>query len=193
MPFAALLLIIGGAYLVDSAVKNRKPVQTLVAILRDPGTARTAVKASAGTGYATGPAASGDALVPSGQASGVLSFARAQIGKPYRFGATGPDAYDCSGLVYAAFKATGTKVPRTTAGLILTGTRVDRASLAPGDLVFPDVGHVQIYSGNGMVVEAPRTGERVREVPMWGFLTARRVTIQPSGAHGSVNAAEAYK
>lgn len=194
MPFAALLMLIAGAWLVDSAVQNRKPVKTLVRILQNPSAARAAVKDSRGTGYETSAADGiGPSVVPTGEASGVLSFARAQIGKPYQWGHTGPDSYDCSGLVYAAFKAIGVRVPRTTAGLILVGQRVNRADLIPGDLVFPDVGHVQIYSGGGNVVEAPRKGLRVREVPMWGFLTARRVTTASSGPHGSANAAEAYR
>lgn len=196
MPFAALLLLIVGAWLVDSAVQNRKPLQTLTQILRNPSDARTALTSARGTGYATAPrtdAGGSPVTAPSGEASGVLSFARRQIGKPYRWGATGPDAYDCSGLVYAAFKAIGVRVPRTTAGLILVGKRVAQSDLQPGDLVFPDPGHVQIYSGSGNVIEAPRKGEQVREVPMWGFLTARRVLTPSSGPHGSANAAEAYR
>ena len=194
MPFAALVFVIVGAWLVDSAVQNRKPVQTLVKIIQDPSGAREAVRDSRGTGYATAAqTVSGPSVVPTGEASGVLSFARQQLGKPYQWGHTGPDSFDCSGLVFASFRAIGVKVPRTTAGLILIGQRVDRSALLPGDLVFPDVGHVQIYSGNGMVVEAPRKGEQVREVPMWGFFTARRVMTASSGPHGSTNAAEAYK
>lgn len=195
MPFAALVMLLIGAWLVDSAVKNRKPVQTLTRILRDPSGARAAVKESRGTGYATAPpvVSEGGSVVPTGEASGVLSFARAQLGKPYKWGTAGPDTFDCSGLVYAAFKSIGVKVPRTTAGLVLIGKRVGKSQLIPGDLVFPDPGHVQIYSGNGMVIEAPRKGLRVREVPMWGYFTARRVGIASSGPHGSVNAAEAYR
>lgn len=110
-----------------------------------------------------------------------IAYARAQIGKPYRWGATGPNAYDCSGLVQAAYKSAGKALPRTTGLMINAGTNVSRDQLAPGDLVFPDPGHVQIYTGNGMVVEAPHTGLAVREVAMWGFWRARRVAVPASG------------
>jgi hypothetical protein len=104
-----------------------------------------------------------------------IAFARAQIGKPYRWGAAGPDAYDCSGLVQSAYKAAGVALPRTTAGMITVGTPVAKADLRPGDLIFPDPGHVQLYSGGGMQIEAAKPGTQLREVPMWGFMTARRV------------------
>ena len=105
-----------------------------------------------------------------------LAFARAQIGKPYRWGGTGPNSWDCSGLVQAAWRAGGVELPRTTREMVLKGTPVKRADLQPGDLVFPDPGHVQLYAGGGNIIEAPRTGENVKERAMWGFWTARRVT-----------------
>lgn len=110
-----------------------------------------------------------------------IAFARAQIGKPYQFGATGPNAYDCSGLVYAAYKSAGVSLGRTTYQQIFNGTSVSKESLAPGDLVFPDPGHVQIYVGGGQIIEAPHTGAFVRQVDMWGFWAARRVS-QPGSA-----------
>ncbi len=104
-----------------------------------------------------------------------IGYARAQLGKPYRPSAAGPDAFDCSGLVMRAWQAGGVALPRTTAGMITVGTAVSRADLAPGDLVFPTVGHVQLCTGGGNIIEAPRLGENVVERPMWGFMTARRV------------------
>lgn len=106
----------------------------------------------------------------------VLAFARAQIGKPYVFGATGPNSYDCSGLAQAAYASAGIRISRVTETQIAEGSPVSQSQLAPGDLVFPDPGHVQIYSGNGNVIEAPHSGANVREVPMWGFWQARRIT-----------------
>lgn len=118
-------------------------------------------------------------------AAAVLAYARAQIGKPYEWGSAGPDTFDCSGLVQAAYKdATGVTLPRTTAQLALVGEKVAKADLQPGDLVFPNPGHVQLYSGGGNVVEAPKKGEPVREVPMWGFMTARRVLGTNAGTGG---------
>jgi uncharacterized protein YycO len=116
----------------------------------------------------------------------VIAFARQQIGKPYRFGAVGPNQWDCSGLVVGAFKAgAGKTLPHFTGTLVTLGTAVSKAQLQPGDLVFPDYHHVQIYTGNGMVVEAPRTGLNVREVKMWGFWKARRLIAPGSGTAGS--------
>lgn len=118
----------------------------------------------------------------------VIAFARRQIGKPYKFGAVGPDSYDCSGLVVASFKAGANKtLPHYTGSLILLGSAVSKADLRPGDLVFPDSHHVQIYTGNGMVVEAPRTGLNVREVKMWGFWKARRIIAPGTGSAGSTS------
>lgn len=106
-----------------------------------------------------------------------LAFARAQIGETYVYGATGPDHWDCSGLTQAAWRAGGVSISRTSSSQLLDGVPITkRADLQPGDLVFPQYGHVQLYSGGGNIIEAPRTGERVKERPMWGFWTARRVT-----------------
>lgn len=116
----------------------------------------------------------------------VLTFARSQIGKPYVFGATGPNAYDCSGLAQAAYKSAGISISRTTYTQILDGiASVTQDQLQPGDLVFPDPGHVQIYSGSGNVIEAPHSGANVREVSMWGFWRARRIVN--SDAVGTTN------
>jgi hypothetical protein len=112
----------------------------------------------------------------------LVSLARTQIGKPYVFGATGPNSFDCSGLVYWCMKQLGVSVGRTTYQQIFDGAAVSQSQLAPGDLVFPDAGHVQIYSGGGKVIEAPHTGANVREVAMWGFWRARRILPPGSGA-----------
>ena len=119
-----------------------------------------------------------------GQAATALAYARAQIGKPYKLGAAGPDAFDCSGLVQQAYKAAGITLSRTTATQVHEGVAVAKADLQPGDLVFPTVGHVQLYAGDGNVVEAPKPGKLVREVPMWGFLKARRVTTDGKTTDG---------
>lgn len=108
-----------------------------------------------------------------------LAFARAQIGEPYRLGSEGPGEWDCSGLVQAAWAAGGVKLPRTSTSMLTTKGAVEitrKSELQPGDLVWPHLGHVQLYSGNGKIIEAPRTGLTVREREMWGFWTARRVT-----------------
>lgn len=123
-------------------------------------------------------------------AGAAIAFARTQLGKPYRLGAEGPNSWDCSGLVQAAWRAGGVSLPRTTGEMVFKGTKVDQADLQPGDLVFPHPGHVQLYVGNGMIVEAPRTGEVVKERKMWGFWTARRVapTMTAAAAAATTNA-----
>ncbi|MFJ5261375.1 NlpC/P60 family protein [Streptomyces sp. NPDC088387] len=99
------------------------------------------------------------------KAEKVLAFARAQAGKPYVWGATGPGSYDCSGLTQAAWKAAGVDIPRTTYDQVNAGTTVSVAAAQPGDLVFfyDDVTHVGIYIGNGMMIHAPKPGTYVRE------------------------------
>ncbi|MEU8752500.1 C40 family peptidase [Streptomyces chartreusis] len=99
------------------------------------------------------------------KAEKALAFARSQIGKPYVWGATGPDSYDCSGLTQAAWKAAGVDIPRVTYDQVNAGTTVPLSSAQPGDLVFfyDDVTHVGIYIGNGMMIHAPKPGTYVRE------------------------------
>lgn len=92
-----------------------------------------------------------------------VSFAYAQIGKPYRYGATGPSSYDCSGLTGAAWRSAGKSVPRTSYGQLRGLKRVSKSSLRPGDIVgFYGGGHVGLYIGNGKVIHAPRTGQNVK-------------------------------
>lgn len=116
-----------------------------------------------------------------------IQFAMAQVGKPYQWGATGPNSYDCSGLVYTAYRHAGVMgIPRTTpAQIYWCKVHPSRQALLPGDLVAPDPGHVQMYIGGGKVVEAPHTGANVRVINMWGFWRAGRVTAVPGTAVSS--------
>ena len=127
-----------------------------------------------------------------GQAEDAIAFARAQIGKPYVFGTAGPDTYDCSGLTMAAYAHANPpiKLVHWTGTQITTGKAVARNELLPGDLVFPDgINHVQLYSGNGQIIEAQQSGVPVREGPMWGFTTARRVVADGSNGGDILDAA----
>ena len=88
------------------------------------------------------------------------------IGTPYRFGAAGPDAFDCSGLVFYSHKRIGVSVPRTAAAQHRAAQPVDTDDLKPGDLLFfridsRDVDHVAIYAGGGRFIHAPSTGRVV--------------------------------
>jgi cell wall-associated NlpC family hydrolase len=96
-----------------------------------------------------------------------LLAAQSRIGTPYRYGGSGPDAFDCSGLVAYAYRQAGVTLPRTAAQQYALARPVRRAELRPGDLVFfrwsgREVSHVGIYAGDGLFVHAPQTGGQVR-------------------------------
>ncbi|MFB7328873.1 NlpC/P60 family protein [Streptomyces sp. NPDC056190] len=122
--------------------------------------------AATGPDPATGPAV-GDspAAAYERKAAKALAFARAQIGKPCVWGATGPGSYDCSSLTQAAWRAAGVALPRTTHEQVGSGAAVQLAELEPGDLIFfyGDVSHVGLYAGNGTMVHAPSPGASIRE------------------------------
>ena len=99
-----------------------------------------------------------------------LQFALSRQGDPYVWGAAGPGAFDCSGLVLWAYAQVGISLPHFTGDQWNMGVHVARADLQPGDLVFfyPDIGHVGLYIGNGLMVDAPNFGETVQVEPvMW--------------------------
>ena len=101
------------------------------------------------------------------QAQKAVAFAYAQLGKPYVWGATGPGSYDCSGLMMAAWAAAGVTIPRDTYSQVAGLPSVPLSSLQPGDLVFFDGdGHVAMYVGGGMIIDAPRTGLTVEKVSL---------------------------
>ncbi|MCX4982925.1 C40 family peptidase [Streptomyces sp. NBC_00572] len=110
----------------------------------------------------------GPVTAPNARAAQAVSFAHAQLGKPYVWGATGPSAYDCSGLTQAAWRAAGVSLPRTTYTQINAGRRVSRSQLAPGDLIFfySGISHVGLYIGGGQMIHAPRPGAPVRVAPI---------------------------
>jgi peptidoglycan DL-endopeptidase CwlO len=101
---------------------------------------------------------------PAAMRKAAMSNALSKVGKPYRWGASGPNAFDCSGLVKWSFAQAGRALPRTSRAQATTGTPVSRANLQPGDLVFfyKPISHVGIYIGNGKVVHASRKGQPVK-------------------------------
>lgn len=127
---------------------------------------------------------------PAGQiapaARTAIAFARAQLGEPYLWGANGPDAWDCSSLVQAAYAAAGITIPRVTYDQVAdSGPTVplDRSAWRAGDLLFaaadgtPDnPGHVGLYIGDGKVLHAPRKGDVVKIVTVDRYLTVTGVT-----------------
>ncbi|MFE7898917.1 NlpC/P60 family protein [Streptomyces sp. NPDC057424] len=111
---------------------------------------------------------SGSSQAPNSRAAAAVSYAYQKLGSPYVWGATGPNAFDCSGLVQAAYRAAGVSLPRTTYSQIAAGRRVSRSELAPGDLVFfyTGISHVGIYVGNGRMIHAPNPSAPVRVAPL---------------------------
>jgi peptidoglycan DL-endopeptidase CwlO len=101
------------------------------------------------------------------QAEQAVAFAYAQLGKPYQWGATGPDSYDCSGLVQAAWAAAGVAIPRDTYEQWAALPHIASSDIQPGDLLYYDgVGHVAMYVGDGYIIDAPQTGMDVERIPM---------------------------
>lgn len=124
-------------------------------------------------------ATDGTAVAGSGRAAKAIAFAKAQLGKPYVYAAAGPNAYDCSGLTSAAWKAAGVSIPRTSQTQYGAGKSVSRSDLQPGDLVFyySGISHVALYVGNGTIIHAPHPGSNVRyaKLDSMPFAGARRV------------------
>lgn len=100
--------------------------------------------------------------------------ALSRLGKPYVWGATGPDRFDCSGLTQWSYARAGIHLDRTTYQQIHNGIAVPRSQVRPGDLVFPHAGHVQMAIGNNLVVEAPHAGARVQISPLGSNVQIRR-------------------
>ncbi|NMI02056.1 NlpC/P60 family protein, partial [Pseudonocardia acidicola] len=125
------------------------------------------------------PAAAVGGAVPAIARASAVQNALGKLGAPYRWGATGPSAFDCSGLVKWAFAGTGISLPRTSRAMSAVGTPVSKADLRPGDLVFfyRPVSHVAIYIGNGKVVHASTAGQPVKisDMNRMPFNSARRV------------------
>ncbi|GEL22988.1 hypothetical protein PSU4_19420 [Pseudonocardia sulfidoxydans NBRC 16205] len=119
------------------------------------------------------------AVKPAASSKSVLSIVMSKLGAPYRYGSAGPSAFDCSGLMYWAFKQAGVTIPRTSRAQSTFGTPVSKANLQPGDLVFfyKPVSHVAMYIGNGKVVHASTAGQPVKisTLASMPFSGARRI------------------
>lgn len=142
----------------DKAAADRKAAAAALA--------QQEASSSAASAQGSSPAAgttSGSVTASSASAQAAVNFAMAQIGKPYKYGASGPDGYDCSGLVMAAYASAGVSIPRTSEAQQSGLTSVSLSDLQVGDLVFFYGGsHVGMYIGNGQVVHAPTEGDVVK-------------------------------
>jgi cell wall-associated NlpC family hydrolase len=164
--------VVGGNYLANAA-HAASIVDTIVATSPDCGAGLTdTVPAGLPPRYTLPADTSPSARV-------AVTFALAQLGKPYVWGATGPAAYDCSGLTSTAWRAAGVTIGRTTYEQVHDGTATTLQGLAPGDLILTPgsdgttaaPGHVGMYIGDGRVVEAPRTGDVVKVVTLSSYVS----------------------
>jgi peptidoglycan DL-endopeptidase CwlO len=123
-----------------------------------------------------------DITIPTANTVGgqALQAALTRRGLPYVWGAAGPTAFDCSGLVVWAFAQEGIALPHYTGSLWNSGVHVPRSALEPGDLVFffPDISHVGIYLGDGLMVDAPTFGIPVHVEPIYWSAFVGAVRIQ---------------
>jgi len=114
---------------------------------------------------------------PAVDAAAAIAFARAQLGEPYKYGASGPGAWDCSGLTMMAWAAGGKSLPHYSVAQYQASTPITLGDLQPGDLLFwgdggvSSIYHAAIYTGNGMMIHAPRPGKTVEEVSMYYWIT----------------------
>lgn len=182
LPFV-LLVLAGGVVLMVSGVADAEggPLGLLGGLLKgetpklrpagDPTDLASSLMVSAPTGGSASGGGSGGA--GSGKGAAAVAEARAQLGKPYRWGAEGPNAFDCSGLVFWCLKKAGLKWGRTTTEGQRTsslGKTVSASQAAPGDVVFFGVPayHDGIYIGGGQMIHAPSTGDVVKVSPVAG-------------------------
>ena len=124
-----------------------------------------------------------------GRAAVAIRFAYAQLGKPYRWGAAGPGAYDCSGLTMTAWHASGVSLPHSAQAQFASRPHVATGALRPGDLVFfgSPIHHVGLYIGGGNMIAAPHTGDVVKIQPAQGRFhrsIATRVSARSTGVGG---------
>jgi peptidoglycan DL-endopeptidase CwlO len=144
-----------------------------------------AARRAAWSGYMSGVGTVQSWLQAGPVARAAVRWALAQLGDPYRWGASGPGTFDCSGLTSAAYRAAGVAIPRVSRAQWGAGPHVAVANLLPGDLVFyadnpadpASIHHVGLYIGNGLMVHAPHTGDVVRVASIWreSFAGATRI------------------
>jgi peptidoglycan DL-endopeptidase CwlO len=146
-----------------------------------------AARRAAWSGYMSGVGTVQSWLQAGPVARAAVRWALAQLGDPYRWGATGPDSFDCSGLTSSAYRAAGVSIPRVSRAQWGAGLHVQVDRLLPGDLVFyadnpgdpASIHHVGLYIGNGLMVHAPHTGDVVRVASIWRESYAGATRIVP--------------
>ncbi|MGW7476069.1 C40 family peptidase [Streptomyces cyaneofuscatus] len=171
----------------DTVRGKLKEVETLLATLSAEQLAQLAGLEQRGVEAAQRELAASGALSstrpPTRQGGDAITYAIEQIGKPYVWGAEGPDSFDCSGLTSQAWAAAGRPIPRTSQEQWKQLPKVPVSSLLPGDLViyFPKATHVALYIGDGLVVQAPRPGTKVKVSPVASNPLLGAVRPDPAG------------
>ena len=129
---------------------------------------RTTSRTTSRTATSPAPEAAAPAAPVSGTAAAAVQFALAEVGDSYVYGAAGPDAYDCSGLMMMAWAQAGVALPHSSGAQMSSGTPVSTSALQPGDLVFyySPVSHVGMYIGGGTVVHAANPSTGVNTAPV---------------------------
>ncbi|GII93190.1 hypothetical protein Ssi02_34210 [Sinosporangium siamense] len=179
---------------VDSAKLRRTLLRVLPKGTQIASVNPVAPKVTAGGSGQTGQTGqipwSAESFMSSDQIRTALTAAASKLGRPYVWGAEGPDTFDCSGLVQWAYAQAGIRVPRVTHQQFVAGPHVPMAQIQPGDLIFwrhdptnPGyVSHVAIYWGDGKMLHAPRTGDVVKISPVSTRNLAGVVRISPGVA-----------
>jgi cell wall-associated NlpC family hydrolase len=189
----AIVISAPGARLstLKSRIKAAVPRTAAVEMLVTP-----APRAVGGTQVTAGSAATGGLLSPA-QVAAFLKAALSRVGMPYVWGAAGPTAFDCSGLVQWSFAQAGIAMPRVAADQARTGPAIPVSQLQPGDLLFYHfdptapgyISHVAIYLGKGLMLQAPQPGQDVEVVPVdLGSGFAGAVAVSPAVAAAAAGA-----
>ena len=167
----------------DGVTTKQSQLQAQIADYKKQYAALTAPQQQAVTRAVSGtPAAApaGPVVASSQAAQTAVNTALAQVGKPYSWGASGPNSFDCSGLTMYSYAAAGISLPHSSSGQSTMGMPVSRDQLQPGDLVFfySPVSHVAMYIGNGQIVQASTSGQPVAVASldsMPSYNSARRI------------------
>ena len=176
------------------SVITKLPKGTVVDVLESASNGWKKIKTSNGTiGWVSGSYLANGVVeqtsTPStNKVQAVIDLAHKQLGKPYVWGAEGPNSFDCSGLIYYVYKnAASITLPRTSSDQYSAGVAVSRSNLKAGDFIFSstdgtgNITHVAIYVGDGQMIHAPRNGKNVEKVSInnsyWNkaYVGARRV------------------
>jgi cell wall-associated NlpC family hydrolase len=189
----AIVISAPGARLstLKSRIKAAVPASATIELLVTPATRAVGGSQVVGGGQVTAGSATTGGLLSPAQVAAFLKAALSRVGMPYVWGAAGPTAFDCSGLVQWSFAQAGVVMPRVAADQARTGPAVPVSQLQPGDLLFYHfdptapgyISHVAIYIGKGLMLQAPQPGQNVEVVPVdLGSGFAGAVAVSPAVA-----------